>query len=256
MISIKRFSLTICASLVISACGGGSESEPVPTAAPEASSGLYVGYYQEDPASNPEDPTIGAFSLNLPSNDSDFQGSMYFTYVGCQSSNVGRVAGKKSGKNLSGNWSGVIDASQQSGSYTGIYNADTSSYAGTYNNNGGKQFLDLSPCIQYWIAPNGSWEMFAIDSNTPSTFNASVSLPNISWPSVAGAVNTLVYVLDPVIAQTAGNPVLWQTIEPSTTYAAIPSEVALQLGKEYIAVVAVTDAQSKRIAFSSKRFTP
>ena len=43
----------------------------------------------------------GAFVLNLPEKDSAFDGDMYFTYIGCQSSNVGSVKGRKSGIALS-----------------------------------------------------------------------------------------------------------------------------------------------------------
>jgi len=70
-----------------------------PLAAPAAAGpdGLYVGYYQEDPASNPEDPTPGSIYLSLPAGDNAFAGSMFFTYVGCQTSNVGLVSGRKTG---------------------------------------------------------------------------------------------------------------------------------------------------------------
>ena len=246
---------------MVTACGGGGGSTadatpPTPTPNPTAPGGLYVGYYQEDPLTNPEDPTAGAFSLNLPSGDSSFTGSMYFTYVGCQTSNVGTVVGTKSGLSLSGTWSGTVDAQPQSGSYTGQYDATTAIYSGTFVNAGGKQFRDLLPCISYVIAPNGTWEMFAVNARVPSTFTTTVSGRTVSWATVANAANTLVYVLDPVIAQSTGNPVVWQTIVTSGSSTAIPTTVTLQAGKEYIAAVAVSNAQSQRTAFGSTRFTP
>jgi hypothetical protein len=256
MNKLIRFTALLCASALVSACGGGGTSPVTPSSDTATPSGLYIGYYQEDPSNNPEDPTIGAFSLNLPADDSPFQGSMYFTYVGCQSSNVGVVAGAKSGLQLSGTWGGAVDGLQQTGNYSGTFDKATATYAGTFNNNGGKQFVDLSPCIEYVIAANGTWEMFPIESSTPSTFNVTVNLPNVTWTSVAGANQTLVYVLDPVIAQGAGNPVLWQDVVfDGENSVVIPSSVTLTPGREYIVVVAVTNAQSQRIAFTSKRLT-
>jgi hypothetical protein len=219
--------------------------------------GLYVGYYQEDPATNPEDAVPGAFSLNLPNGNASFSGSMFFTYVGCQTSNVGAVSGSKLDLGLSGAWSGTIDGSAQSGTYTGSYQTASQSYAGTYTNSGGKQLRNLQPCITYTIAPNGSWEMFPIEAAVPAGFTVLVSGRTVSWSATSGAALTLVYLLDPVIAQSSGNPVLWQTVVSGpTNSAAIPGTVALQAGKEYIAVVGVGDASSRRSAFGSKRFAP
>jgi hypothetical protein len=246
----------------LSACGGGS-SDPAPAPAPgfapeppdSPPGGLYVGYYQEDPATNPEDPMPGAYSLTLPEGNGSFSGSMFFTYVGCQSSNVGAVSGSKSGLSLSGNWSGTVDGSAQSGSYTGTYNAGTQSYSGTYTNAGGKQFRDLSPCIEYTIAPNGSWEMFPEGASVPAEFGVTVNGRTVSWTSASGAELALVYVLDPAIAQSSGNPVLWQTVVGAGTSVAIPSSVPLTSGQPYVAAVGVSNGASQRLAFGSRRFT-
>jgi hypothetical protein len=226
---------------------------PGPSAAP---GGLYVGYYQEDVTDNPEDPVPGAFSMNLPNGNASFTGSMFFTYFGCQSSNVGAVSGAKSDVALSGLWSGTVDGVRQSGEYTGRYQAAAQSYSGTYTNAGGKQLRDVLPCISYTIAANGTWEMFPIEAAVPAEFTVIVSGRRIRWSSTTGAQRTLVYVLDPVIAQTSGNPVLWQTvIDRFFNTADIAQGVGLQPGKEYIAVVAIGDVTGQRIAFSSKRFT-
>jgi len=221
---------------------------PVVPASPAG--GLYVGYYQKDQATNPEDPVPGAFSLNLPTGD-----GMFFTYVGCQTSNVGLVSGTKTGSSLSGNWSGSVGGSAQSGTYTGTYDATALVYSGTYVNVGGKQFRDLSHCIQYTIAPKGTWEMFAIESHSPATLNAAVNGRTISWGAVPGAAITLVYVLDPQIATSSGNPVVWQTVITSGVTASVPSTVTLQSAKQYIAAVGVLDASYRRLAFTSQRFT-
>ena len=121
----------------------------------------------------------GAFVLNLPSTDSAFNGSMYFTYVGCQTSNVGNVSGTKAGNTLSGTWSGTVDGSAQSGPYNGTYDPVAGYYQGVYSNSGGKQFKSIPDCIEYHIAPNGTWEMFAVEQNQPSTFNVAVAGPSV-----------------------------------------------------------------------------
>lgn len=131
-------------------------------------------------------------------------------------------------------------------------------YSGVYTNSGGKQFRDLSPCITYTIAPNGTWEMFPIEAAVPAGFTVPVSGRTVSWSATTGAAQTLVYVLDPAIAQAgSGNLVLWQTvITGSTNNAAIPGSMTLQPGKEYVAVVGMGDASRQRSALGSKRFTP
>jgi hypothetical protein len=258
---MNRFALALASATALTACGGGGgddTSAPGPTPTPPAAGTLHVGYYQEDPATNPEDPVPGAFSLNLPAGNASFSGSMFFTYVGCQTSNVGMVSGTKTDSMLSGSWSGTVDGSAQSGTYTGSYQTATQSYSGVYANSGGKQFRDLSPCITYTIAPNGTWEMFPVEAAVPAGFTVLVSGRTVSWSATTGAAQTLVYVLDPAIAQAgSGNPVLWQTvIAGSTNNAEIPGSVTLQAGKEYAAVVGVGDASRQRSAFGSKRFTP
>ena len=173
---------------------------------------------------------------------------MYFTSVGCPSSNVGNVSGTKAGTALSGAWSGVLDGHPESGNYTGTFNADTLSYAGTYTVASGKQFIDLLPCTQYWIGPHGSWEMFAID--------ASLSGRAIAWGSVSEAAMTLVHVLDPAIARSTGNPVVWQTLLIQGASVNIPASVSLQSGKDYIVVVvAVAGNAFQRLAFARTTFT-
>lgn len=245
---------------LIAACGAGiGSARAAGPAAPGGiappAGGLYVGFYQEDPITNPEDPTPGAFSLNLPAGNGSFEGSMFFTYVGCQSSNVGSVSGTKTDLALSGSWSGTVDGSAQAGTYAGRYDAANQFYAGTFVNAGGKQFRDLRPCIQYTIAPNGTFEMFAVESHNPATFTVSVASRSIGWGAVSGASTALVYVLDPAIAITKGNPVVWQTVVGAGTTTRVPGTSVLTSRKAYIAVVAVLNARHQRIAFSSQRFT-
>ena len=230
-------------------------ASPGPVTPQTAPGGLYVGYYQEDPATNPEDAVPGAFSLNLPATNGAFSGSMFFTYVGCQSTNVGLVGGTKTDLALSGTWSGTLDGLPQSGAYTGAYSAATGSYAGTYTNAGGKQYRDLAPCIQYWIAPNGTWEMFPVDTQVPSgSLNIGISGRTLNWSVVSGASYALVYLLDESVATSTGNPVVWQTLLPAGNAVVIPASVSLQSGRTYIVSVGISNSIGKRLAFASKRF--
>lgn len=225
-------------------------------AAASAPGGLYVGYYQEDPKTNPEDPMPGAFVLKLPENDAAFDGAMFFTFVGCQKSNVGKVKGVKAGNKLSGNWSGTIDSSAQSGPYEGSYDPATAYYTGVYSNKGGKQFKNIPGCIQYYIGPNGSWEMFSVEQNQPASFKVNVAGSKVSWASVPNAAMALVYVIDPALAQAGNaNPIKFQTVMPGPMTHFDLSVAGLSKGKEYIVATLVNNGKFKRAAFASKRFT-
>jgi hypothetical protein len=219
------------------------------------SGGTYVGYYQEDPLTNPEDPMPGAFVLKLPEKDAAFDGAMFFTFVGCQHSNVGKVKGVKSGNDLSGSWSGTIDESPESGPYHGSYDPKLGSYKGVYANSGGKQFKDIKGCIQYFIGPNGSWEMFPVEQSQPASFKVAVSASKVTWPALPNAAMTLVYVIDASLAQSgAGNPIKVQTVLPGQLASFNLATAGLVKGKEYIAVALVNNRQAARMAIASKRF--
>lgn len=217
--------------------------------------GLYLGYYAEDVADNPEDPTMGAFTMNLPSGEGAYAGSMFFTYVGCQTSNVGTVSGTKAGQAIGGTWTGTLDGLPQSGGYSAEYSESNDSYVGTYTVAAGKQFRNLLPCIQYYIASKGAIEMFPTGASDPATFAVSISGRTIEWSVVSGGVMALVYIIDPTVAETNGNPVLWQTLAAAPRLSMVISEsITLQTGHEYLAVVSVANANNQRVAFGSQRF--
>lgn len=248
---MSKFALTAAACIAIVTSTGANAADKA------APGGLYVGYYMEDPIANPEDPTPGAFVLSLPENDASFSGAMFFTFVGCQHSNVGNVTGSKSGYSLSGTWSGTVDASMQSGPYKGTYDPGTGSYKGVYTVSGGKQFKKIEGCIQYYIGPHGTWEMFPVEQNQPASFKVNVSPTRISWAAVPNAAMTLVYVLDPAVAKAgAGNPVLFQTIVMGKTASLNVAGVGARVtkGKEYVIATLVNDGQGRRVAFGTKRF--
>lgn len=220
-----------------------------------APGGPYIGYYQENPESNPEDPMPGAIYLRLPAADAPFSGDMYFTYVGCQSSNVGTVTGRKVGAALSGNWSGTVDERAQRGGFTGSYSAATGFYSGTFTNAGGKQHRDLSPCIEYTIAPDGTWALFPVERNLPAGFEIRVTPNAARWARQPGAEGSLVTIFDAAtLAAAQGNAIVSQSFLDAGRHMFSLSQIDLVSGREYILSVTVLSEAGDRLAFGSTRF--
>lgn len=260
-------------SALLVACGGGlsgTESapenpdggdNPVVVTAP---GGLYVGYYKEDAGTNPEDPMPGALYLNLPASDSEFSGQMSFTYVGCQSFNVGTISGNKSSLDLSGTWTGSVDGLAQDGKFVGRFNTDKKAYQGTYNNSKGKQFVKIKDCIEYYIGPNGRWELFPVGTTvaadaTPSTEATGVIIEGdkITWfPPAGGSADSLVSITDASIAASGGaNAIIWQNLyNAGISTATLPPEVVLQSGQQYV-LSAGAIGDSNLEYFSSRQFS-
>jgi hypothetical protein len=220
-----------------------------------APGGAYIGYYQENPVTNPEDPVPGAIYLRLPGADGAFSGEMFFTYVGCQSSNVGRVSGRKSGSSLSGNWSGTVDEVAQRGAFSGSYDAASGVYTGTYTNAGGKQHRDLNPCIEYYIGPDGGWALFPIERNFPAGFEIRVTPNAARWTRQEQAAGSLVTIFDAaILAAPQGNAIVWQTILDSGAHMTSLRDVRLVSGREYVLSVVVLGETADRLAIGSRRF--
>lgn len=266
MIIVKSIAAAILTAGLV-ACGGGASdsssatnpggTEPPTTTAP---GGIYVGYYREDAATNPEDPTVGALYLNLPTADSDFAGSMSFTYVGCQSFNVGAIRGNKSGLDLVGTWSGSVDGRPQNGQYTGRFNTEQAAYQGTYTNSGGKQFVDVQGCIQYFIGPNGTWELFSIGqtvSSAPTATGVIIEGNQITWYPPAGSVASMLSIIDQSIAASGGaNAIVWQNLyNAGIATASVPPAVTLERGRQYVLSAGSLSADGARNYFSSTSFT-
>lgn len=260
MIAMKprlRTLLAIALTAILPFAGWAANPAAHPVAnSSSAQDSVYLGYYQEDPATNPEDPTMGSVYLNLPTSDSAFSGTMYFTYLGCQSHNLGTISGTKAGASLKGNWSGSIDGTKQSGTFAGTYSAAQSVYAGTFTVAGGKQRIDIPSCISYYIAPKGTFELFAIGKQVPSSFSVSIDDNTVSWTPPSGAMMTLVYVLDPTIAQSGhGNATVWQTLVLGPQGSANLSDAGLTSGHAYVIAVGASDSRFHRLSFASSRFT-
>jgi hypothetical protein len=256
----------IVLSSLLCACGGDADRPPAlpgsvssdPSAAiGDAPSGLMVGYYQEDASTNPEDPMPGTFYMNLPVGSGSYNGQMYYTYVGCQSENVGTISGHKNGDgDISGTWGGTVDGHTVGGPYEGIYNASTGLYEGTYANAGGKLDVEVEDCIQYFVAPNGTYKLFPVEVSWPSTFGLTKdSQDDISWTNPNGAANTFVTVIDREGAETNGpNAILFQELLPVDLVSATDEFDASGYkiaGRERIVVVVSLNAQGGLLAYSS-----
>lgn len=249
---MKRALLSLVLSAMLPMCSWAADTS---THANTPPGGVYVGYYQEDPITNPEDPTMGSVYLNLPAADSGFSGTMYFTYFGCQSSNTGTISGTKKGTALSGTWSGSVDGTQQNGAVEGAYSSAQNAYAGTYTVAGGKQHVDVPSCISYYIAPKGTFELFAVGQNAPSSFSVNINGHDIRWMPPSSTMMTLVFVLDPAVASSGhGNATVWQTLVLGPTGTASLDQAGLTAGHHYVIAVSAADSRLRRVGFASKPF--
>jgi hypothetical protein len=230
----------------------------VPAAAAAASDaavavpeGVYLGYYQEDPATNPEDPTMGSVYLNLPKGDSRFAGKMFFTYVGCQDTNVGTISGTKAATSLKGEWTGRVDGTSQRGSFSGSW-LPGNIYSGTYTVAGGKQHIDIPSCISYYIAPDGTFELFPVGQKLPQNFALSIQGGTLTWSPPTGALMTLIFVLDPAISGNgASNATVWQTLIQGAQSRASLTDAPLAHGHQYVVAIASVNSRHERVAFGS-----
>lgn len=224
------------------------------TSAQSAPGGLYIGFYHEDRSTNPEDPMPGAVYFSLPEGDAAFSGTLFFTYVGCQSASLGTIDGTKTGLTLAAQWSGPVDGTSQQGLLQGTYDPAVGSYSGAYTVAGGKQFFNIPSCISYYIAPGGTWEVFPVGVSSPDTFNISVLGTVVSWPVVAGGVEVLLSIIDTTAAADPGrgNAVRWQAYVPSgiTSYDIALAGQDLRSGDALS--VATFDSSGKRLSFGSR----
>jgi hypothetical protein len=215
--------------------------------------GIYIGYYQESSKNNPEDPMPGSFYINIPETSKDFSGAMAFTFVGCQSHNVGHVNGTKTDSKISGTWDGNVDGSIQKGKFSGAFDEKTQSYTGTYTNDGGKQFKDLRPCIQYYIAAEGTFVLAQAGGHAPSDFIATISNDRIIWPALSQAYYFLISVFDVKKAKQGDfDSVVHQEIIRSSgnNVANLPSRSLIK-NNNYIVSVSGFSADGKQMGYSS-----
>ena len=246
--------LSVMALGVLTACGGGGgEAEAT------APGGLYIGHYQEDPLNNPEDPMPGSYYLQLPEGNASFAGEMSFTYIGCQTSNVGTVSGNKNGVALDGNWTGTVDGTPVGGPYTGRYDAASRGYSGTYRNAAGKVHISGCDNFEYDVAALGTWEMFPVESRSPADFTITVGSGNVVWSDVAGTSRWLASIYDVARAQTGSNAVTRQTIIPAISGSAdqtVPLvSLGLTSGRAYVLAITAFNSSNRRVGYTSLRYT-
>jgi len=220
-----------------------------------APGGLHLGFYLEDPITNPEDPMPGSFYLRLPIGDSQYSGAMSFTFIGCQTQNVGNVSGTKSGAQLSGIWSGSIDGTPQSGTYAAEYDPLKAMYLGTYTNDKGKQYIDLWPCIAYAIAPNGEIGLFRPGTRAPANFLSGVG-PNLIYWAPRPRTNVYlvsIYDLEKVRNDEIG-AIVYQKIMDGRARCMLKSLASLEPGKTYLYAVVAFDIQRNLLGHTSGQF--
>jgi hypothetical protein len=219
-------------------------------------SGLYIGYYQESSKNNPEDPMPGSFYINIPETSKDFSGAMAFTFVGCQNHNVGHVNGTKTNSKISGTWDGNVDGSIQKGKFSGVFDEKAQAYSGTYTNDGGKQFKDLRPCIQYFIAAEGTFVLAQAGGHAPSDFIITTSNDSIKWPALPQAYYFLISVFDEKKAKQGDfDSVVHQEIIRSSgnNVATLPSSSLIK-NNTYIVSVSGFSADGKQMGYSNSQY--
>ena len=244
------------------------------TAAITVPEGLYVGYFQEDPLTNPEDPVPGTMYLMVSAANGLHYGAMSFKYADCQKNSIATFNGKITNSGIEGQWSGVIDNLLQSGTYSGSYEARQHRLSGKYSNTQGKQFRDLRPCIEYTIAPNGTWELFHIDKttknktpenntgksttetdNNPNSAAITVVSTTVYWKIPANLEFTLLSVIDTDLANKSNEQAItFQKIIPGSQRQLILPADAMTSGRNYIVSVTMQTTDHK-ISYSRKFIT-
>lgn len=242
---------------LLAACGG-SEADG------EEGSKLYVGYYQEDPSSNPEDPMPGTLLVRLPADQGRFEGQMPFSYIGCVGgADIGTIDGTRSAASLDGHWGGAVDGVSVGGDYAGSYDTMTDQFSGSYTNRGGKVPISGANDCHYSVAAFGSWRLFGSGSvNTPTNFVIASTggvTPTWSWQSLGSSVFYLVRVfdLDCLEATVTSSQCMMgegQTLLTHLAYPAeFPSAKPLVAGKSYlVAAHAVNIDDWHQVGFSTR----
>ena len=255
---------------ILFSCGGGGDSAEGLSDCNQAGYDIYLGYYLEDPYTNPEDPTSGFLIACIPSSNGTFKSQFLFSYYGCAGGiDVGNVEGNRIGNSISGSWRGSVDGISIGGSFMG--NWDGVKFSGTWDNSGRKVRIDIGDC-SYFVAPNGEWVLYALDSDEGGVnIQVTGSLPSVSWNnSIAGVNGFLISVYDKICMYnkiSLSECTVWSlaclSSVSSLDYGSVPTDCyeyypdqPLTSGKDYvISITAYGSSQSDVIAFASKVFT-
>jgi len=258
-----RRALVLFAVSLLAACGGDVGDARIGGAKPPATfatAGVYLGYYQEDTASDTTpDATAGALVLNLPTTSgAAITGSMDYHFAACQALDAVPLGGTRSDLGLNGTFTGTVDTTTQAGTFTATLDTTNLYFTGNYTNTGGKQTVSPAGCTAYTVAALGTIGLFLIDTKSPKdTFNVTFTAATrtIAWSSITGLSKALVYIVDPAVVSAGGaSPVLWQVWLDPTLSIVVPASVTLTPGHTYAAAVELADGSRTRIAFGSQSF--
>ena len=215
---------------------------------------LYTGAYIEDAIANPEDPTVGSVYLVLPNRAGAYRGDLFFTFAGCQSRNVGEVVGVRTNNTLSGQWSGVIDGTDQRGMFSGSL-VGANSFEGDYTVDDGKQTIEVENCREYIISPFGTWFVLPVNEARDDDQLLAFSNQRVVWEPVLNAIVTQCGLIE---VDSGNCHESTETVWQGTTFAfeafiQIPSQV-FSSNREYLLSCSQFDEQRNRLAFSNHSF--
>ncbi len=264
----------VISSAVIAAvgCGGGGDGNTPTSLSNCNQSGydIYLGYYAENPSTNPEDPTAGFLVACIPSSNGKFKSQFLFSYLGCAGGvDIGTVNGDRTGNSLSGNWTGTVDGTNIGGGFTGNWNGVR--FSGTWDNASGKVYIKIGSC-EYYVAPDGTWVLYSLDSDDGGlNIQITGSSPTISWNnSIFGVNGFLISVYNKQCMYdkiSLSECTMWSVMCANTinslTYGTTPpgcmdlfNSQSLSSNKDYVvSITAYGSSQSDVKAFASKTFT-
>ena len=229
-----------------------------------------MGWFEEDPANNPEDPTVGALFFRVPAADGSFGGLMPFAYQGCSPGvDVGNIAGNRSADALAGHWQGTLDGQAVGGSWSANQAAAAGRFDGSFDNSGGKQPIVVGSC-SYFMAAQGRLRVFDRPSSEPAgvalNFSDTSTTPSVGWQGVPAGATTALRVFDEACLEgSAASAACYLGGSFSTgTSLAYPAGFAaahsLAIGGRYLFVLtaqtAPTGPGAGIAAYASTRFTP
>ena len=271
-----RYLVLSSALIAAAGCGGGGGDGGDTTTGlsncNQSGYDIYLGYYAENPSTNPEDPTAGFLVACIPSSNGKFKSQFLFSYLGCVGGvDIGTVNGDRTGNSISGNWSGTVDNTNIGGSFSGSW--DGTKFSGTWNNSSGKVFVTGPSCSTgYYVAPDGTWVLYGLDTDNGNlNIQVAGSPPTITWNnSISGVNGFLVSVYDKQcmydkisLSECTAWSVMCANIISSLTYGTTPlrcmdlfNSQSLTSNKDYVvSITAYGSSQSDVKAFASKTFT-